>query len=622
MYSEKEDPRIYYAGKDDLRDTPYMVNLHDGSSSKNPYQWIRENGSKMFEIPEIKFFFWAKHENSGKIESHLWFYKGFCATTNPQYCQMLDAGTIPLARSVSKIIKYLDKYSNVGGAWGEIATFQPSERELGFGWNLIDDPDIIEDLKEKTNDVLNKRVEVGEIHQIDEETWVEKSERSCFSKFEARCMVLAQYVEYKISHYLDKSFESLFGFVSVLPGAFCTFRWKAINGDPLKSFFKGLEKDKHTAKEANMYLAEDRVMCLEILRKYSEWWVLRYIPGWIALTDPPDSVIGLIKQRRRWTNGSLFASWYVLDHINMIGRSGHTTCRKISLFCLYIYMMLNFIFSILLVGSLYASFTIFIKAFFEDDDCDQISYAKGFTYGYLCLLFVFVLMALTKPISKSGKIYTWYVVIFGIFIFISIGFGFSYFWDEDTNIYVAILLTATLIGSYIIPPILNINRMNLWKYFIGVIIMIFLSPTYINIIIIYSMANLHDVSWGNRETDVKNAEETRKSLEQFRALYLIVWAALNIAYGYGIIYLTSDGESIYILVLTILISGNVLLKLAAAILYFMYEKYTKCCIWLSTKSFKNSSPPVPEEFKDDHSSMRMKNQEESKSFSKDEEDDE
>jgi chitin synthase len=141
-------------------------------------------------------------------------------------------------------------------------------------------------------------------------------------------MILAQYVEYKISHYLDKSFESLFGFVSVLPGAFCTFRWKAINGDPLKSFFKGLEKDRHTAKEANMYLAEDRVMCLEILRKYSENWLLRYIPGAIALTDPPDSVIGLIKQRRRWTNGSLFASWYVLDHLNMINRSGHSCRRK------------------------------------------------------------------------------------------------------------------------------------------------------------------------------------------------------------------------------------------------------------------------------------------------------
>ena len=38
----------------------------------------------------------------------------------------------------------------------------------------------------------------------------------------------AQYVEYKVSHYLDKATESLFGFVSVLPGAFSTFRWEAI----------------------------------------------------------------------------------------------------------------------------------------------------------------------------------------------------------------------------------------------------------------------------------------------------------------------------------------------------------------------------------------------------------
>lgn len=65
------------------------------------------------------------------------------------------------------------------------------------------------------------------------------------------------------------------------------------------------------------------------------------------------------------------------------------------------------------------------------------------------------------------------------------------------------------------------------------------------------MANLHDVSWGNRETDQKNAEETRKSLEQFRALYLIVWVALNSAYGYGIVYLSEGGETVYILILTV-----------------------------------------------------------------------
>jgi len=238
--------------------------------------------------------------------------------------------------------------------------------ELGCGYFKVTDPYLIARLESK-----NKKFKIkdkGKYILCGTNEWYEVRKRTCFQKFEAKCMILAQYVEYKISHYLDKSFESLFGFVSVLPGAFCTFRWAAISGDPLKSFFKGLDKDNHTAKEANMYLAEDRVMCLEILRKYSEDWVLRYVPGCRALTDPPDSVIGLIKQRRRWTNGSMFASWYVIDHLNMINRSGHSCMRRFALSMLYAYMMVNFAFSMILVGSLYAAFNIFVKAFFNKDD--------------------------------------------------------------------------------------------------------------------------------------------------------------------------------------------------------------------------------------------------------------
>lgn len=102
-------------------------------------------------------------------------------------------------------------------------------------------------------------------------------------------------MEYKLSHYLDKSCEAVFGFISVLPGAFSVFRWKAINGGPLESFFKGLDKENHSCSEANMYLAEDRVMCLEILVKKKEAWRLSYVPGAKALTDPPDNLATLIK---------------------------------------------------------------------------------------------------------------------------------------------------------------------------------------------------------------------------------------------------------------------------------------------------------------------------------------
>lgn len=56
-------------------------------------------------------------------------------------------------------------------------------------------------------------------------------------------LLRAQYVEYKISHYLDKALESLFGFVSVLPGAFSTFRWDAIKGDPLTEFLLGAKDE-------------------------------------------------------------------------------------------------------------------------------------------------------------------------------------------------------------------------------------------------------------------------------------------------------------------------------------------------------------------------------------------
>jgi len=362
----------------------------------------------------------------------------------------------------------------------------------------------------------------------------------------------------------------------VLPGAFCTFRWDAIEGDPLKSFFKGLEADKHTAKEANMYLAEDRVMCLEILRRYSKNWVLRYIPGARALTDPPTSIIGLIKQRRRWTNGSLFASWYVIDHLNLITRSDHSCCRKFSLMLLYAYMIINFVFSLLLVGSLFASFSIFIRAFFKGENCDEFGGAKAFETAYLGLLFVFILMSITKPIEKSNTAYTTLVIIFGTFIFVSIGFGFKYFWEESKNTIVGYLLLFSLLGSYLVPPILNCTRMSVWKYFLGIPILIFLSPMYINIFIIYSMANLHDISWGNRETNSQKSLDTKRNLEQFRALYLIVWIALNAIYGYTIIYITREGQRFYILILTIIVTSNVLIKLIFAITHFFFHNCAKC----------------------------------------------
>lgn len=101
----------------------------------------------------------------------------------------------------------------------------------------------------------------------------------------------------------------MFDYLSVSPGAFSTFRWVAIKGKPLVEFFKNM-KDSHkmSASEMNVYLAEDRIFCMEILlRKYEDYkdefpdntapkgFRLRYFHNSRALTDPPSDILTLLK---------------------------------------------------------------------------------------------------------------------------------------------------------------------------------------------------------------------------------------------------------------------------------------------------------------------------------------
>jgi chitin synthase len=51
--------------------------------------------------------------------------------------------------------------------------------------------------------------------------------------------------------------------------------------------------------KSNMYLAEDRVLCFELLAKENRDWTLHFVAGSVAETDVPETLMELIKQRRR-----------------------------------------------------------------------------------------------------------------------------------------------------------------------------------------------------------------------------------------------------------------------------------------------------------------------------------
>lgn len=246
----------------------------------------------------IQMLFCLKEKNQKKINSHRWFFQAFGSVLNPNICCLIDCGTKPGKDSIYQLWKAFDIAPHCAGACGEIKTM------LFHGKSLLNP------------------------------------------------LVASQNFEYKISNILDKPLESIFGFISVLPGAFSAYRYVALQNDaaghgPLEKYFNG--EKMHGANAgvftANMYLAEDRILCFELVAKKNCHWVLTYVKSAEGETDVPTEMADFIMQRRRWLNGSFFAAVYALAHFHQIFKSGHSIIRKFFFLIEFIYQTINMIFA-------------------------------------------------------------------------------------------------------------------------------------------------------------------------------------------------------------------------------------------------------------------------------------
>lgn len=187
-----------------------------------------DNQDAAKNLPPVQFMFCLKQKNSKKINSHRWLFNAFGRILNPEVTILLDAGTKPSPRSLLSLWEAFYNDKHLGGACGEIHAMLEGGKAL-----------------------LNP-------------------------------LVAVQNFEYKISNVLDKPLESAFGYVSVLPGAFSAYRFRAIMGRPLEQYFHGdhtLSKilgkkgiDGMNIFKKNMFLAEDRILCFELVAKAGQRW--------------------------------------------------------------------------------------------------------------------------------------------------------------------------------------------------------------------------------------------------------------------------------------------------------------------------------------------------------------
>lgn len=123
-----------------------------------------------------------------------------------------------------------------------------------------------------------------------------------------------QVFEYFISHHQSKSFESVFGGVTCLPGCFCMYRIKAPKGgsnywvpilanpDVVEHYSENVVDTLH--KKNLLLLGEDRFLTTLMLRTFPKRKQV-FVPQAVCKTTVPDKFMVLLSQRRRWINSTI-----------------------------------------------------------------------------------------------------------------------------------------------------------------------------------------------------------------------------------------------------------------------------------------------------------------------------
>ncbi|KAF2718757.1 glycosyltransferase family 2 protein [Polychaeton citri CBS 116435] len=457
-------------------------------------QLIRPLDDGPSTLPPVQMIFCLKQKNSKKINSHRWLFTAFGRILNPEVVILLDAGTKPGHKALLALWEAFYNDKDLGGACGEIHAL------LGKGWRNLINP-----------------------------------------------LVAGQNFEYKISNILDKPLESSFGYVSVLPGAFSAYRFRAIMGRPLEQYFHG---DHTLAKQLgpkgiegmnifkkNMFLAEDRILCFELVAKAGSKWHLTYVKASKGETDVPEGAAEFIGQRRRWLNGSFAAGIYSLMHFGRMYRSGHNILRMFFFHVQLIYNICTTTLAWFSLASFWLTTSVIIDLVGTPSSSNN---QRAFPFGNsvtpvfnTCVKYIYLAVVLLQFILALGnrpKGSRWsylvsfiifaliqvYVIVDSIYLVVSAftnkngadfdtsngadAFLKSFF--SSTGPGIIIIALAATFGLYFVASFLYLDP---WHMFTSFPAYLLLMSSYINILNVYAFSNWHDVSWGTKGSDKADA---------------------------------------------------------------------------------------------------------------------
>lgn len=463
-------------------------NFHFEIPEKEYYltQGIYESSFPENKGKRINYTVLVKPNNEGKRDSQRIFIQTLRYSIDnikPKYTLFIDSDTA----FDKKAIKYLyDKMEN-------------NENAVGVCGQL-----------KLSNPILNlKELKKGDKSDI-------------FYYFSTIFVVGFQYYEYHYNQVISKQFESLFGSVTCLPGAFTLFRSEMLVNIEAKytntyqNSTNSSEENQHNIQidanklyineqgetnlqsdffskdvkdlvKRNLYeLGEDRTLTVRFLENgYSTL----YEPRAIAYTDCPDNIVQLTMQRRRWNNSTL------VNLINMVLSPKLWFQKK---------MLLVMIFTLIdLVGTfILTANSLLLLYLIWDPFFAWVGVSKFFETGYILLMWLLfsLIVMLSAKIETSSLYYIFSTFFTSVLMLFSLYFFFSdniipivsdFIDDPAQNWALFAIIFAFLLLN------LLVSVFKPWA-FLSSIFPYILFPT-INVTIpFYSILHIDDFTWGTR----------------------------------------------------------------------------------------------------------------------------
>nr|XP_034301297.1 chitin synthase chs-2 isoform X1 [Crassostrea gigas] len=301
-------------------------------------------------------------------------------------------------------------------------------------------------------------------------------------------MVWYQQFEYAVSHWLQKAAENIMGCVLCSPGCFSLFRGSALMDDNVMAKYTTLPTEPRHYVQYDQ--GEDRWLCTLLLQ---QGYKVEYVAASDALTYAPEGFYEFYNQRRRWSPSTM------ANIIDLLMDWKNVTRKNEDISKLYIlYQMFLMICSLLTPGTIFLMILGAISMAFP-----TIPPFAGMLVNLIPVSGMIILCFVAKPNIQLA--YAAVVSIFYSLLMMVVLVGILLEAVTAGLCSVTTLFLLFVVGVFFISALLHPQEfycvLHGFLYLLSI-------PSMSMLLMIYSLGNLHVISWGTRDT-----KETAPQLE-------------------------------------------------------------------------------------------------------------